>query len=429
MYDVIGAGIGPFNLGLAALLEDIPGTDALFFDKKKEFAWHPGLLIKGTDLQVAFLADLVTLADPKSRYTFLNFLHEHDRLYRFYTFNEFDIPRREFNDYLSWAASEIKSCRFGSEVIGVKNAGGHYDVSVKNIEDGSISVYQTKHFVMGTGSEPLIPAEIAGEARQDTMVSTEYLFRKDELAGAESITVVGSGQSAAEIFSDLLHDEQYRRSRLQWVTRSAGFRELETAKLGQEMFTPDYVEYFNRLPFKERLNTLPELDGLRHGIDSDTLAAIYDALYHRSISGGSPDVYIQPMAELEKIEKQNGRCVLSFHQWQMDETFTADSEKVILATGFKPHIPEWFTAIAPDIEWEDEKRFKVTADSRLVFKDDRRHHFFTLTNLDHAHGTGATNLKLSVYRNQKIINTILGKEHFSINKKTAFQQFLPAQKN
>ena len=29
----------------------------------------------------------------------------------------------------------------------------------------------------------------------------------------------------------------------------------------------------------------------------------------------------------------------------------------------------------PDIEWEDEKRFKVTADSRLVFKDDRRHHF------------------------------------------------------
>ncbi len=35
MYDVIGAGIGPFNLGLAALLEDIPGTDALFFDKKE----------------------------------------------------------------------------------------------------------------------------------------------------------------------------------------------------------------------------------------------------------------------------------------------------------------------------------------------------------------------------------------------------------
>ncbi len=35
MYDVIGAGIGPFNLGLAALLEDIPGTDALFSIKER----------------------------------------------------------------------------------------------------------------------------------------------------------------------------------------------------------------------------------------------------------------------------------------------------------------------------------------------------------------------------------------------------------
>ncbi|KXZ24005.1 ornithine monooxygenase [Bacillus nakamurai] len=429
MYDVIGVGIGPFNLGLAALLEDIPEIDALFFDKKKEFAWHPGLLIEGTDLQVAFLADLVTLADPRSRYTFLNYLHEHDRLYRFYTFNEFDIPRREFNDYLSWAASEIESCRFGSEVVGVKDADGHYQVSVKNTENGTVTVYNAKHIVMGTGSEPLVPVELDGDVRRDTLVSPEYLFRKDELSGAESITVVGSGQSAAEIFSDLLNDENYRGCRLQWVTRSAGFRELETAKLGQEMFTPDYVEYFNRLPFKERLNTLPELNGLRHGIDSDTLASIYDALYHRSISGGSPDVYIQPMAELKEIEKRDGRCVLSFHQWQMNESFNVDSEKVILATGFKPHIPEWFSAFSSKIEWEDEKRFKVTDDSRLVFKDGRTHHFFTLTNLDHSHGTGATNLKLSVYRNQRMINTIMGKEHFSVKKKTAFQQFLPAQKN
>ncbi|MCY8521835.1 ornithine monooxygenase, partial [Bacillus atrophaeus] len=52
-----------------------------------------------------------------------------------------------------------------------------------------------------------------------------------------------------------------------------------------------------------------------------------------------------------------------------------------------------------------------------------------LTNLDHSHGTGATNLKLSAYRNQKIINTILGREYYSLKKKAAFQQFLPAKKN
>ncbi|AKL83721.1 ornithine monooxygenase [Bacillus atrophaeus] len=429
MYDVIGIGIGPFNLGLAALLEDIPELNGLFFDKKKEFAWHPGLLIEGTDLQVAFLADLVTMANPQSRYTFLHYLHKSDRLYRFYTFNEFDIPRQEFNEYLAWAASDIGSCNFGSEVIRVTDSGKHYQVTVKDTESGSETVYEAKHVVMGTGSEPFVPVELDDELRKDTIYSPEYLYRRDELKDAESITVIGSGQSAAEIFSDLLNGAAHRGCRLQWITRSTGFRELETAKLGQEMFTPEYIEYFNQLPFQERLNTLPELNGLRNGIDSATLAAIYNTLYHRSISGGSPDVYIQSMSELTRIEKKKEHCQLTFKQRQLDETFQVDSQKVILATGFKPHIPEWFDYFKDDIEWEDEKRFKVTDDFRLVFHKEREHHFFTLTNLDHSHGTGATNLKLSAYRNQKIINTILGREYYSLKKKAAFQQFLPAKKN
>lgn len=64
----------------------------LFFEQETEFAWHPGMLIKGTDLQVSFLADLVTMANPRSKYTFLNYLHESNRLHRFYTFEQFDIP-------------------------------------------------------------------------------------------------------------------------------------------------------------------------------------------------------------------------------------------------------------------------------------------------------------------------------------------------
>ena len=40
-YDLIGAGIGLFNLSLAALL-DKPQQEisSLFFDKKKKFEWH-----------------------------------------------------------------------------------------------------------------------------------------------------------------------------------------------------------------------------------------------------------------------------------------------------------------------------------------------------------------------------------------------------
>ncbi len=96
---------------------------------------------------------------------------------------------------------------------------------------------------------------------------------------------------------------------------------------------------------------------------------------------------------------------------------------MVLATGYTPNIPEWFSAYEPLIEWESDEHFKVTDDFRLVFKDKRSHHFFTFTNLDHSHGTAATNLKLSIYRNQKVIRTIRGDTKEQVKQETAFQQF------
>ena len=34
-YDMVGIGIGPFNLGLAALAEPLDEIDAVFFDKEE----------------------------------------------------------------------------------------------------------------------------------------------------------------------------------------------------------------------------------------------------------------------------------------------------------------------------------------------------------------------------------------------------------
>lgn len=101
---MVGIGIGPFNLGLAALAEPLDEIDAVFFDKEEKFEWHPGMLIDGTDLQIPFLADLVTFADPTSPYSFLNYIHKQKRLYPFFFFNRFDIPRQEYNEYAKWVA-------------------------------------------------------------------------------------------------------------------------------------------------------------------------------------------------------------------------------------------------------------------------------------------------------------------------------------
>ncbi|ANT56040.1 lysine N(6)-hydroxylase/L-ornithine N(5)-oxygenase family protein [Bacillus altitudinis] len=423
MMDVIGIGIGPANLGLAALLEEYEDMTCCFFEQETEFAWHPGMLIKGTDLQVSFLADLVTMANPRSKYTFLNYLHESNRLHRFYTFEQFDIPRREFNEYLSWVAGELDSCQFGMKVEEVTDCEDGYLVKVRRLKDGALSEYRAKHVVLGTGSKPMIPVDVPEAALPHVTHSSRYVDQQKELHEAETVAVIGSGQSAAEIFLDLLQ-HQKKGQQLSWFTRSSEFRELETAELGQELFTPKYVEYFHSLPYEERMNTLPRLAGLRNGIDASTLSRIYQELYHRSVSGEEPSVLIQPMTELEAIHMEDEQQVeLHLKQWQLKKEKKMTADHVVLATGYTPNIPEWFSAYEPLIEWESDKHFKVTDDFRLVFKDKRSHHLFTFTNLDHSHGTAATNLKLSIYRNQKVIRTIRGDTKEQVKQETAFQQF------
>src|SRR5690606_14963929 len=82
-YDIIGVGIGPFNLGLAALGSTVPELRMRLFERNQAFEWHPGMLIEGTSLQVSFLADLVTTVDPCNPLSFLAYLKHTGRLYQF----------------------------------------------------------------------------------------------------------------------------------------------------------------------------------------------------------------------------------------------------------------------------------------------------------------------------------------------------------
>ena len=118
IYDLIGIGFGPSNLALAiALHERKSQIDALFLEARSSFAWHPGMMIPGADMQVSFLKDLVSLHNPTSGFSFLNYLHTKGRLERFINRKSFFPSRVEFNDYLSWAAAKLgNACAYDQRV-------------------------------------------------------------------------------------------------------------------------------------------------------------------------------------------------------------------------------------------------------------------------------------------------------------------------
>lgn len=429
VYDCIGVGIGPFNLGLAALLDTQKSMQALFFDKEEGFNWHPGMLIEQSDLQVPFIADLVTFADPTNKFSFLNYVHKQNRLYQFYFFRRFDIPRREFNLYGKWVVDQLPSCHFGKEVIDVseENRSGEmvYRVKVRDVITSDTHTYFSRHIVLGTGSVPFIPENLKNGNQNNVVHTSEYLPHANSIKNSGSIVVVGSGQSAAEVFYELLEDQKHYEYTLTWYTRAATFSQLEMAKLGQEVFSPDYVRYFHGLDYEKRKEALERLQTVRNGVDRDTLVRIYDLLYNRSVEGRDKKITIQPLTEVEEIIDNGHEVELTCLQWEKEERFTRKAEKVVLATGYKPHIPGWIWDLKDKLVWESEKEYKVDERFRLVWKETRNHQIFVSTNLEHSHGTAATNLSLAVMRNQMIINEIAKQDIYPITKDAVFQQFMP----
>ncbi|TSB45235.1 lysine N(6)-hydroxylase/L-ornithine N(5)-oxygenase family protein [Alkalicoccobacillus porphyridii] len=423
--DIMGIGLGPFNLGLATLIEEGTELTSYFVDKQSSLQWHPGMLIEMTDLQVPFIADLVTFANPKSEFTFLNYLHEQGRLYAFYYFNRFDIPRKEYNAYLQWVASKLLTCQFNIHVddVSYDTENEVYHVSCTDRQTKETFAVHTRHLVMGTGTVPAIPGKFKEKMSANCIHSSEYLPYEKELKKATSITVVGSGQSAAEIFYDLLYAQEDHGYELSWFTRSAGFFQMEEGKLGIEMFSPDFTEYFHQLPYSARKEALPRLEGIRNGVQVKTLKNIYDLLYHRSIGQKRSPAKIRPTSELKEIKEQPTKVQLTFHQWQTNASFEHQTEKLVLATGYKPNLPEWFLRMSDEMQWESETEFAVELDGRVSFKDKRQGQIFALTNVVHAHGTSATNLALAVQRNQRIIHYLTDEHTYPISKDNTFTTF------
>jgi lysine N6-hydroxylase len=423
--DVIGVGIGPFNLGLSALLEPVTEVRAAFFDAAPRFAWHPGLMLPGTSLQVPFLADLVTLADPTSRYSFLNYLHERGRLYRFYFHEQFQIARREYDAYARWVAGSLPSCRFGYEVLAVRPADdGSWLVDVRPSAGGEVQRHQAETVVLGVGSRPAVPEIAQSLLGDDVFHSADYLTHRDKTVAAEAVTVVGSGQSAGEVIADLLASSPPGAQRLDWFTRGPGFLPMEYSKLGLEHFTPEYTAYFHRLPADVRDRVRAGQDLLYKGLSEETSARIYDLLYEATIDADDPPVTYAARCSLTEIEPSpmpGRRWRLTWQHDDEDSTFVRDTDVVVLATGYEPApLPVAAGVMARD----DLDRPVVEADYRVRLASRCPSTLFVQNVELHTHGVGAPDLGLGAHRNSLIINALAGREVYPVaRERTVFQNF------
>ncbi|WP_127360850.1 lysine N(6)-hydroxylase/L-ornithine N(5)-oxygenase family protein [Actinacidiphila soli] len=436
-FDLLGIGIGPFNLSLAALADGIPDLRTAFYDQRLAFHWHPGLLIEGTTLQVPFLADLVTLADPASPWSFLNYLRTRDRLFPFYFAERFHIQRAEYDAYCRWVAEALPTTHFGHQVDTVRWNPGRalFEVDHTQLdahgEAEALGRTYTRNLAVGIGTAPYVPEPLRLLAEAPTVPvihSADYLKQRERLLGTPHITIVGSGQSGAEVFLDLLRARPAGREGLTWIARTPAFAPMEYSKLGLEQFTPDYAHFFHGLAEPVRDQLVPQQWQLHKGIDHDTINAIHDELYRRTLDGGWPDATLTPGVTVRTAGRMGAHVIELHLEHEQQATRTRlTTNAVVLATGYRERpLDQLLAPLDPYLRRDAAGRPRVGPDHRLLFDpavQDTGASIYVQNADRHSHGVGAPDLGLAAWRSAVILNALTGRDPYPLPARTAFTTF------
>ena len=422
VYNLIGIGIGPFNLGLAALLHPVKDVNAIFFDQSEGFDWHPGLMLHSATLQTPFMGtDLVTMADPTSWFSFLNFLKQTGRLYPFFIRESYYMLRREYNLYCQWAIKQLPSCRFSHKVSRLAYKDGVYEVTVQHTKTGDVTTWYAEKLVMGTGTQPYTPSFVNREQLPGVIHTSAYLPNKADILEKGDLTIIGSGQSAAEIFYDLLPETE-NGLQLNWFTRADRFFPMEYSKLTLELTSPEYVDYFYQMPPERRRKILSAQNTLFKGINYDLINDIFDTMYEMSVGGKKLNVQLNTNSELTDITPAaaSHAYTLHFNHVQQQRRFSLDTKSVVLATGYKYNEPAILSGI--------EERIRRTSDNLMDvhrnYTVDVQHNEIFVQNAElHTHGFVTPDLGMGAYRNSHIINAVAGREVYKIEERIAYQDF------
>ena len=341
-HSLIGIGFGPSNIALAIALQEEGATqlaeNALFIERQPDFSWHKNMMMDNTHMQISFSKDLVTLRNPKSHFTFTNYLHEQNRLADFINLQTFFPSRYEFNDYLAWAASHFEEqTRYNEEVFDIQPILENGQVSALKVSSrdasGEIQHRETDNLVVSMGGGGYIPDEFRHLAADKRIFhSNDYLKEIEANSDAKKIAVIGAGQSAAEIFRDL-HGRPQGHA-VDMIMRASSIKPSDDSPFVNEIFNAEFTDYIFSKSQPEREALLREYRQTNYACpDLPLIEEIYDIFYQQKVLKNQRHNFV-PNTEVQSVIADEQGIHLTLKNNRTGEVKTETYDAVILATGY-----------------------------------------------------------------------------------------------
>ncbi|MEU8844749.1 SidA/IucD/PvdA family monooxygenase [Streptomyces sp. NPDC048564] len=401
-FGCVGIGVGPANLSLASLLHGRPEMNSLFIERRETFGWHDDQQIAGATLQVSLFKDLVTLADPTNKFSFLSYLHDRGMIYHFVNAQFDAMPRREFRNYLEWASRKNENVTFGEEV--------------RSVEFDRVFVIRTSkrtltadHVSLGIGNRPWVPEQARELLGESQFHVSDFLRRSDGLGGRR-VSVVGGGQSGAEAFLDLISRPAGERpAHVSWISRRDNFFPIDDSPFTNDYFTPSFSDHFFSLDRAQREAFNERQLLASDGVSPSTLRDIYQRCYTRHfVEGDQGLAALYPDRTVTEVNGGDGAWELTLEPGdrpRAEERLTADV--VVWATGFRPTRPDVLAPLAGRLEWEDEE-IRVDQDFAVCWDGPPDHSIFVQNGVRRQRGLADPNLSLIAWRSRRILDRMLG---------------------
>ncbi|KAL2369821.1 L-ornithine 5-monooxygenase [Blastomyces gilchristii SLH14081] len=430
-HDIICVGFGPAALAIAIAMRD-RGIErrVLFLERQPEFGWHTGMLLPGSKMQISFIKDLATLRNPRSHFTFLNYLHQKDRLIHFTNLSTHLPFREEFNDYMKWCASHFNDwVQYNQEVVSVTAVAAtpgwpaeYFKLMARDVRSGKLRELAAKHVIVASGGEQAIPPGLSTQPLPKTVIhSSIYLYSVQKLLqernGSYRFAVVGGGQSAVEISEDI--QSRYPNSKVTLITKASALKPSDDSPFVNEIFDPRSVDKFYSLNHSARQQSLLENKATNYGVVRlPLLESVYGKLYRQKVLDPNPSnwplrlVTSREVVGLEELPNNQVELRLKDTQSGQVESSGEVYDLVVLATGYKRNpIATMLKPLVQIVEAPaNGDKFQTDRDYRLRFhqgKIKRDAGIWLQGCCESSHGLSDSLLSILAVRSSELLDSIL----------------------
>ena len=414
-FDVIGIGFGPSNIAFAAALADENEAHpdkaqltALFLESSPATVWHPGMLLPDAVMQIAFPKDLATLRNPRSRFTFFNYLFENNRLTDFINLQTFFPSRQEIADYIQWAARNVPvDVQYGTSVTSIDTDG---DIAVVNTvdADGNTQHYRARAVLLGTGLNPSLPDGLTENDRVSHSVHIlpflEQFREHNTTTPNKKLAVLGGGQSAAEI-AKYLH-ATFPDSEVHLIHTRYGLTPSDDSPFANRVFDPDAVDKWHAAPVEERERLRAVHAGTNYtAVDPDLLNELFRLTYKERLDG-KKRLFIHDTTYVTSITETPDGVQLQLENSMDSTTETLNADMLICGTGFHESDPREFFVDLSHIPVDENGRVIVERDYRLATGDTPAPAIYLCGGVEHSHGFSSSLLSLVSIRAGDVLESV-----------------------